>query len=247
MSQLETNPLTNPTVQTILPKQIMNTNPSIGIVDFVEGLSYHDKSTEIKFDQMDWVKIAAKNKYIASPLWNISSTDSWYTREINPQFVFSLSQVSRTIQTFFAYDALLVSIQPTIHAFFQGLTKFAFDPSPSEDYYQRILGFTIDDAAFTQFITFDMTPKTRDRKDMLIPFLTPFAYITRQPVGIDDGNIDTEVYLYNYPMGRILSRVFSPLTTKGTNVAVQMHVSAQVINLRTEGMNFGAPNTNTFQ
>jgi hypothetical protein len=243
MSQLETNPLQNPTEQLNLPKQILNIKPTLGLINFIQDYSFHSKATEIKFDQMDWVKISAKNKYFASPFWTINTTTSWFTQEIDPSFIFKFAQISRTYQTFFVYDALLISLQPTIHPFFQGLTKFAFDPAPTEDYYTRILGVTIDDAAFAQFMTFDLTPKTRDRKDMLIPMLTPFAYITRQPLGLDDGNIDAENYLYNYPMGRIRTRVYSQLETKGTNVAVQMHFSGQIINLKTEGMNYGPPNT----
>jgi hypothetical protein len=243
MSQIETNPLTTPTLQEHLPKQVLNTKPSLGIINFIEGLNIHDKSTEINYDQMDWIKISAKNKYVDSPLWNINTSTSWYTKEINPAFIFSLMQVGRSVQTFASYEALLMSIQPTIHAFFQGLTKFAFDPAPTSDFYSRIYGNTIDDAAFAQFMTFDMTPKTRDKRDMIIPMLTPFAYIARNPLGVDDGNRYAEEYLYKYPMGRIRTRVYSPLTTKGTNVSVQFHVSAQIINLKTEGMNFGSPNS----
>lgn len=243
MSQIETNPLQNPTTQLSLPKQIMNVKPSLGLINFLEGLTIHDKSNEINYDQMDWTKIAAKNKFIAAPQWSISSPINWYTQEINPKFIFNFVQVARTVQTFFQYDILLMSIQPTFNPYFQGLVKFAFDPAPTPDYYSEILGIKMDDALFTQFMTFDVTPKSRDRKDMAIPMLTPFAYIARQPLGLDNGNVDAELYLYNYPMGRILNRVFSPLVTKSTNTSMQMHISAQVMNLKTEGMNYGPPNT----
>ena len=241
MSQLETAPINNPTNQQHLPKQVTNTKEKL-VFNFLDDATMHDKAIEANFDQMDWNKIALKNKFLIAPLWTINDLNSWFTQEINPELVFKFLQVSRNVQTFFKYDALLISVQPTIHGFFQGLTKFAYDPAPAADYYSRILGIDISDASYTQFKTFDMTPKTRDRRDMIIPMLTPFAFITRKPTGLDIGNSYTENYLHNYPMGRIRTRVYSQLTTKGTNVSVQMHFSAQVINLKTDGMNYGPPN-----
>jgi len=234
MSQLETNPLFNTTKTTRKPKQQQETKPPI-VTDFGIGIEAQSNSLNLNCNQMDWIKVSEKNKYLKSVSWNIDSTTQWFTQEIDVPLILSLAQIGRQYQAYFSFDRVKISIQPTHQAFFQGNTKIAYDPSPAADYYDLILGVPDSDAAFYQLQTVDFSPKTIQSYDFLCPMLAPFAFLATLGNGI---NAPTENYLNSYKMGRLVSRVYSSLTTKGTNTSIQYHVSGELLGLKTEAMKY---------
>jgi len=233
MSQTETNPNFNPTTTINLPKQQQQQMPP-KVTDFSMYKSGPDRFLNLNCNQMDWIKIASKNKYINTAIWSIDSSTPWYGKEIDVPFVESLMQVGREVQTFYSFSKVLISIQPTHQAFFQGNTKFAFDPAPNPNYYS-ILGYSIDDYGYYQFQTVDFSPKSTQSYNFLFPMNIPFAFLQFSSTN-PTFNGPTEAYLKSYNMGRLRSRVYSELTTKGTNTSISYHVSAQIIDLKTEGM-----------
>lgn len=235
MSQTETNPLFNPTITQYAPKQQQQQMQPF-VTDFGIGIGSQTDSLTLNCNQMDWIKISQKNKYLKTVSWLIDSSVAWFSQEIDLTLILSLSQVGKDYQVYFSFDRLLISIQPTHQAFFQGNTKIAYDPSPSNTYYTTVLGAGFDQAAFYQFQTVDFSPKSTQAYNFLLPMLAPFAYLSnsRNP----SFNSATENYLNNYNMGRLLSSVFSQLTTKGVNTSIQYNVSAQILGLKTEGMTY---------
>lgn len=233
MSQTETNPNFNPTTTVTLPKQqqqIMEPK----VIDFTQQMHGQDNNLKLNCQQIDWIKLASKNKFIDKAVWNIDDDNSWYRKEIDPGFLKSLMQIGRDYQTFYSFDKVMISLQPTHQAFFQGNTKFAFDPSPSPSYYSDVLGYTLTLESFYQFQTVDFSPKSTQSYNFLFPMNMPFAFLQLPSDAQFNGN--TETYLDNYNMGRLRSAVFSTLTTKGTATSISYHVSGQIINLKTEGM-----------
>jgi hypothetical protein len=234
MSTTETNPLLNPTQTLFKPKQQQEIKVPIQM-DFGIGIESQSSALNLNCNQMDWIKVSAKNKYIKSVIWSIDVSTPWFTQEIDVPLILSLAQIGREYQTYFSFDRVKISIQPTHQAFFQGNTKIAFDPSPGPEYYSVILGQIYDPISFYQLQTIDFSPKTAQVYEFLCPMLAPFAFLSTKGNGI---NATTEDYLFNYNMGRLVSNVFSNLTTKGTNTSIQYNVSGELLGLRTEAMKY---------
>uniref|UniRef100_A0AAU8JNT8 Structural protein 1 n=1 Tax=Chipolycivirus sp. TaxID=2809300 RepID=A0AAU8JNT8_9VIRU len=234
MSQTETNPLFNPTMKVTHPKQQQQVMIP-RTIDFGIGIEAQTSTLNLNCNQMDWIKVSQKNKFIKSVVWNIDQVTPWFTQEINMSLILSLSQIGRDFQAYFSFDRVMISIQPTHQAFFQGNTKIAYDPSPDPNYYSVILGQGMTDAAFYQFQTVDFSPKSTQVYNFLCPMLTPFAFLAISGGGI---NVRTENYLNGYSMGRLVSYIYSPLTTNGANTSIQYNVSGQVLGLKTEAMKY---------
>jgi len=234
MSQIETNPLFNPTTTIKKPKQQQEIKIPFQ-TDFGIGIEAQSNSLNLNCNQMDWIKVSAKNKFIKTVTWTIDVSTPWFTQEINVPLILTLAQIGREYQTYFSFDRVKISIQPTHQAFFQGNTKIAFDPAPGPDYYTVILGGSYTQSAFYQLQTVDFSPKTVQVYEFLCPMLAPFAFLSTTGNGI---NAETENYLNSYNMGRLVSNVFSTLTTKGTNTSIQYNVSGELLGLRTEAMKY---------
>jgi len=241
MSSNQSDPINNPTQIVTLPKQIMSVKPAARIMDYMHLAI--NQSVAFNTNQMDWIAIAKKNKFVKELIWTVGSTSDWIYQELTPNMILQYAQIAKNYQLFFNCNAILVTIQPTNNTFMQGMTKVAFDPAPP-NYYRIALGNPTADIpvhAFQQFETFEISPKTSDTYNMVIPINIPFPYITTNYEG--GGVLESEImrifdYIADYPLGVIRSKVFAPLETKSPITELRFNMSLQLLDLRTDGMSY---------
>jgi len=242
MSQTETNPLNNPTIRVRNPTQIMDVLPTAQSTNFLMDDSNYMRLGEnpITIEQLDWVKLAKKNKYLANLNWSTSSTGMIYTQLITPSFVNNLIPVGLDINTFINYDNLLLSLKNANNPFYAGLGLLAFDNAPSTTYYSDIFGITLNARDMWQFSHIFISPKTDGESNMLIPINYPFAYFKNPRVGLapTDKQLALNDWLTNYGFGCLRFFVLAPLVTTSTILTQSITISGQVLDLTTGGLNF---------
>lgn len=239
MSSNQSDPINNPTQITTLPKQMMAVKPAARIMDYTKYSI--NQPMGFNTNQMDWIAIAKKNKFVKELTWEVDSNNDWIYLELTPHKILQYAQVAKDFQLFFNVNAILITIQPTNNTFMQGLTKVTFDPAPV-DYYKNVLGnqtAAISKHAFQQFETFEISPKTSDTYNMIIPVNIPFPYMTTSYIG--HGFVNSEIfnifeYIATYPLGVIRSKVYAPLETKSPITQLRYNMSIQLLDLKTDGM-----------
>jgi hypothetical protein len=242
MSQTETNPLNNPTIRVKNPTQIMDILPTAQSTNFLMDDSVYLRMREnpITIEQLDWVKLAKKNKYLANLNWATSSTGTIYTQLITPSFVNTLIPVGLDINTFINYDSLLLSLKNANNPFYAGLLLVTFDNAPSSTYYGDIFGITLNARDMWQFSHIYISPKTDGESNILIPINYPFAYFKNPRTGLppNDTQLALNNWLTNYGFGCLRVFVLSPLVTTSTILTQSVTISGQVLDLSTGGLNF---------
>jgi len=239
MSQLETNPLANPTTENDNPTQLMEVLPAAVVPNLrfdPPGL-VRTQGPNIKIEQLDWIKIAEKNKFIKSFQWNVNNDSAWFNQEFDYNLVQTLTPVAWEINTYSNFNSLLMSIKPTNNAFFMGLTGLFFDPAPHINYYNNLFG--IDAQHLTriwQFRKVMISPKDSGEINFLVPINFPFEMfknrINRGPLYLR--NVSS--YLQDYPFGRLRSKPLTDLHSTSDLTALHFVLSGQVLDLETGGI-----------
>lgn len=234
MSQLETNPLANPTTVVTLPTQVMEVLPPT-IMDTLDLIPLNRNNSGFSIQQLDWVQLAKKNKYLATFNWTRAGAfASWISFNFTVNTIKRLSPVARQRMNYANASTLMISIKPTSNAFFQGYSNLYWDPAPTSDYYNDILGITINSELTAQFKCYPISPKTSDEINLLVPINFPFDYMLFSP-----GSSTTLTdYFDSYRFGSLRAVPFSPLATTSALVQLTYIMSGQVMDLKTAGTYF---------
>lgn len=242
MSQLETNPLNMPTVELDLPNQVMQnkTTRLVKIFDY-EGLSIiRDPQQFLNMDQMDWVKLASKNRYYTTISWLSSSIDNFATITFSPRVLENFLPVSRDFNSLYDFSHILITIKPTVNAFYQGLMMVSWDPWPS--ILSSGLGFLTfkewNARTAYQLNNLMISPKNSEEIVLVIPINYPFE-VFKYLFHIGDqtaGQAALTNYLADYIFGSLRFTVVSPLETNSPDLLLDYSVSIQFLNLKTNGL-----------
>jgi hypothetical protein len=245
MSQLLTAPEINPTTNKKYPTQDMQVASTMQIVDFsLDSVRNFMEQPKFSVEQLDWVKIARKNKTIGSFVWTTTSTVGPYTLTVNQNFVRSLITIGKTFNAFTNYSRILITIKPTSNSQYQGLLGLAWDPSPSPTFYNDFCGADLTDIAiFQQFQTAWITPDNTAEFSFIIPLNYPFEFFR---LINNNNNFSASNAMYNYMndyvFGTIRTLIYSPLRTQSTLLGLSFNVSAQILDLQTAGLQIMADN-----
>lgn len=245
MSQLETNPLNNPTIRVSNLTQVLDVKPPAQVTDF-----RFDPATSVKpnqtftIEQADWVKIAAKNKAIANADWVINTDGDWFTLDVDFALVKRLLTVGPSFNSFANFNTLMISIKTTNNAMFQGLTMVTWDNAPTNTFYFTVKGLPVSatdaKAIYSQFNRVNISPKTSGEINVLIPLNYPFEMFKFQKFGNSNYNYNAD-YLEPYRFGTLRFTTVSPLeAVAGSLTRLSFSISAQVMDLETAGLCFRA-------
>lgn len=240
MSQLETNPLNTPTQLVVNPNQVMAVNPTANVTNFQweDQLMIRYNKAQQQIQQLDWVKLANKNKFFDSFTWTIGATGNIWTKEITPRELLKLIPVGKNNNSFVDFNAVLFSLKNANNPFYAGYAVLYFDPAPTPDYYQNMIqGFTKTLANIWQFQTVPLSPKTADEVNFTIPLIYPFEKMRTHRFGSTEPYPITD-YLLDYPLGRLAVDVFSPLASTSPIVDLEYTLSAQILDLEITGSYF---------
>jgi len=249
MSQLETNPLTNPTILETHPTQQMLVKPPAQIMDLRSTSLFfvRNQTTQFTMEQLDWIKLAMKNKYISTFIWHVSSGNSWFEKEFTIADLIPLIPIGLKFTSFKNFNTVLFSIKPTSNAFFAGLTMLCWDPAPTPSYYADIwnidLTLTPDMGTHRkfQFNKMMISPKTADEFQFIIGINSPFNFFKTKHVSTGGNPILPRLdlladYHDRYPLGRIRSGVLSQLNTTSPLTSLSFSLSGQILDLATAGL-----------
>lgn len=236
MSQIETNPINTPTIKVENPTQVMHVKSPVQISNFhFDPLGLiRSQNSKFSIEQLDWQKLAQKNKYYTTYIWTLNSLDSWILQRIDWDFVKRFIPVGMRFNSFSNFNNFLISIKPTNNAFFKGLTMMTFDPAPSSTFYSDIYEIDINSRERQyQLSKIAISPKTSGEINVLIPINFPFEFF-KNNVTATPGNVGD--VLSNYPFGYLRSFVLSPLGTTSALTELAYTASAQVLDLQTAGL-----------
>jgi len=244
MSQLETTPELNPTHLESHPTQQMLVKEPMIFIDLRSAppQSLRGENSSFSVEQMDWVKIAQKNKYMHTYSWPVGSTVPWLEKEFRIEDILPLIPVGLKFNSYANFNAVLISIKPTNNAYFQGLTALCWDNAPSIQYYDNyLINVAASNARKFQFSKIMISPKDSGEINFLIPINFPFEFIKLfnpsllSPSG--PRNIAMARYFYRYSLGRLRTAVLSQLATTSTLTQLTFTMSGQVLDLHTAGLN----------
>jgi len=238
MSQLETNPLDNPTVRVELPTQIMQVKPAVQTTDFqfLGSPLLRQPSSNFSMQQLDWIQIAKKNKLIDTYTWNISSSDPWLTLHIDFAFIRKIIPIGLSFNAYANLTHLLISLKPTNNPFFRGLSILTFIPHPVFNYHNKLFGYPLTNHLphLSQFQRVVISPKTSGEINMLIPLNFPFNFWKTELGSASNNRVAN--YMLTYQFGSLFTGVYSTLETTGTLTSLDYTLSAQVLDLSTAGL-----------
>lgn len=230
MSQIETNPLVNPTIVTRNPNQIIETLPAVQISDFSIYNPFNRHVSSFAIPQTNWISIAATEKYYDSLVWNVGSTGSIKTLELNWTNLKKLMPIGPDFNSFANLDTILFNIKKTDNPFYQGVMVIAFDPSPSPTYYKDFFNTTVILNHIWQLQKVFLNPKTSGDILLQIPINLPFEFLKIGSVDLLEG------YLADYSFGRLIFYVQDPLNTMSPTTSLSYPIRAQLLNAATSGL-----------
>lgn len=232
MSQLETNPLNNPTISETHVNQKMQVKPAAQVSNLLFGPQTRGLQ-DFTIPQLDLTNIADKNKYIGTFSWPISSNASWVNVQFNWNFIKTLAPIGLSWNSFSNFSHILISIKPTSNAFFKGLTILAWDPVPSTNYYTSVYSMPYGTVGAFQQQKVNISPKTSDEINMLIPVNYPFNMFKNNIGPTSDTFVYT--YLNTYTFGFLRAHVVSTLETTSALTSLTYTMSGQLLDYRTAG------------
>jgi len=245
MSQLETTPELNPTRIESHPTQEMLVKEPMIVVDFrtTPSESIRHESSAFSIEQLDWVKIASKNKYIETFTWTVGSTVPWMEKEFTIADILPLIPIGLKYNSYANFNTVLISIKPTNNAYFAGLSALCWDNAPSLNYYDKY-NINLTNARKFQFQKIMISPKDSGEINFLIPLNFPFEFIKIVQTGTTYpylGRLNAmAAYMNRYVLGRVRTAVLSVLATTSTLTSLQFTMSGQVLDLQTAGLNINS-------
>lgn len=227
MSQIETNPLNNPTIHISNPTQEMEVKPAT-ISDTTTDMPMLRDIVPFSVQNLNFADIAMKNKFLYSFDWSVGQVGTISEVAFTWEYLKILAPVSRDKFNFSNFTALLISIKPTANAFYQGLSMVHFDPAPDSDYYNVIFGITKTTQSLLQLKNFPVSPKTSDEINLVIPINFPFKFFYNDPSNAASA---FNTYLSDYVFGYLRFYNVSPLATTSPNLKLTYTVSGQLLDL----------------
>jgi hypothetical protein len=194
-------------------------------------------------NQLDWVKLAQKNKYLGTYRWTTTSNAEWMN------FVLSLSTVERLIpigkdfNSFMNFSHLMFSLKPTTNAMMAGLTKIFFDNSPRDDFLNLTYGIDFSNNTNLHRIyqypgEAYISPNNSNEINFLIPLNFPFLKFKWGAVVAGNSDAAMSRYHREYVFGILKTAVISQLVTKTSLTEITYTLSGQFLDLSTSGVYF---------
>jgi len=239
MSQIETNPLLNPTTAQYKQNQILVSRPPLPINMPAFQAPFIRNEEVLRTEQADITSVAAMQKFIDSFDWTLTGTSNTvlYTYDVTLRNLLALAPFGIEKQAFLNLKSLLLTIENTNNAFFQGSLLVYFDPSP-KGYWSNVFGFTPSLSQKFQFPgRFLIEPKTRNASQILIPINIPFNLFQHL---MNSENLNQQIldYVLDYSMGTLNVTVNAPLETKSPLTRHTFRVTGLLNDLTTAGNEF---------
>lgn len=243
MSLLSTAPETNPTILETHPTQVMRVKPSVEIIDFTfDDISTVVDTKTFQIEQLDWLKLSQKNKFIQFYTWPIDVSTTWMTIDFNRAFIDQLMPVGQAFNSFSKFTKVLISIKPTSNSLMQGLSVISYQPVPVGNFLNVAYNYNLTanpERIFQIPGKKFVSPNNSNELNFLVPINFPFEFF-RWSAGSGGTPSDfQENYIGSYQFGTLTIQNLIPLTTKSALTGLVYSVSAQVIDLQTAGLNFG--------
>lgn len=244
MSELETNPLNNTTIQVENPNQIMVVKPTVQITNFsYDGSDRISVPRPFSLNQLDWIQIAAKNKYFDSFDWNVGDVGIIRRITITPQFIrTNLIPLGTNFNTWFDYKNVLMSIKSAANPYYAGLLMVSFLSSWNVDPTNVKSAKVLSIRDLFQVPHVFISPKTSGEVNFLVPLNYPFEAFRNKPQGFGSAQTELELFMDNYVFGHIIISVLSPLATTSSKMKLTYTFSGQVLDLSTSGAIFTTSN-----
>jgi len=239
MSQIETNPLLNPTTAQYKQNQILVSRPPLPVNMPTFKAPFIRNVEDLRTEQIDITSVAAMQKYIDTFDWTLTHTPdtSIYKYDVTLRNLLTLAPFGVNRQAFLNLKSLLMTIENTNNAFFQGSLLCYFDPAPN-NYWSSVFGFTPSLQQNFQFPgRFLIEPKTRNASQILIPINIPFN-LFQHLMNNEDLNQEILDYVLDYSMGTFNVVVNVPLATKSTLTRHTFRVTGLINDLTTAGNDF---------
>lgn len=239
MSQIETNPLLNPTTATFKQNQILVSRPPLPTILPTFQAPFIRKDEPFRTEQVDPTGVAAMQKFLGTFSWTLAATSGTllFTYDLTLENLLAMAPFGTNVQAFANLESILFSIENTNNAFFQGSLIAFFDPAPSS-FWATVYGSTIDNNKAFQFPgRFLIEPKTRNASQILIPINIPFNLFQILSDSSAQG-IALRDYVRNYSFGSLIVRVNTQLQTKSLLTSHHFRVTGLLNGLQLTGSNF---------
>jgi hypothetical protein len=238
MSYITTAPETNPTSITQNPTQIMQVKPAVQVKDFAnDNIESIKEEKTFSITQLDWVKLAAKNKVVDNLTWVVGAADLVYSRDINLAFLSTLIPVGKDFNSFTNMHRIMFSFKLTFNANYAGKLAVIWNPSPFPDYLAVHFGFDLDDLRVINLLQkVWLSPDNSEEVNIMIPVIFPWNYFkwgSKTPLSL---SAVLSTLSDNYNFGTLSTKVFSPLVSNSPVTSLRISVSAQIMDLSTAGL-----------
>jgi hypothetical protein len=224
MSQLQTAPELNPTVIETHSTQQFYVKPLQCLKEFADDKNAFKKFSGFQVQTLGPSEFSSMEKDFINFTWSTSASQYWAVVELTPEKISPLFSNFRTNFQFFQFDSLQFRLRTTLSAFMQGITIFAYDPSPTSSFYSIFFNINpTEDRWITQLPYFTIEPNKDTTYGFNLPQTYPFRFYPTGPIG---GNS----WLYTYPLGRFRLVALSKLVTKATEQSVSFILRAFAVN-----------------
>jgi len=232
MSQLQTAPELNPTVIEKHPTQEFYVKPLQCLKEFANDHSAFKKFSGFEVQTLGPTEFSAMEKDFTTLEWKTTSNSDWATINLTPRLISPLFSNFQSNFQFFQFDSLKFMLRTTLNAYMQGLTIFAYDPSPSADFYSTFFQINpILERWITQFPYFTIEPNKDTTYSFNLPQSYPFRFYAT-------GSIGNSNWLFDYPLGRYRAVALSNLKTKATEQSVSFILRAYAENATFAATNY---------
>lgn len=232
MSQLQTAPELNPTVNEVHPTQQFYVKPLQCLKQFANDKNAFNKFANFNVQTLGPTEFSAMEKDFATFTWSTSSNAQWGLLELTPEKILPLFSNIASNFLYFQFDSLQFRLRVALNAYMQGLAALIYDPTPHDEFYYKMFNISIAEPKwFTQMPYFTIEPNKDTTFGFNLPQSYPFRFYTTKEVSLSN-------YLFTYPLGRFRIINIVPLETKATEQTVVFALRAFVENASFAGTNY---------
>jgi len=237
MSMIQTDPIVNPTTEVVLPNQVLESQE----IDQNVDLSFHNQemikpSLPIPINQMTFTTYPMKNKPIIDPfIWTtIMNPGLVKVIKVNWTLLKQLIPAGLNINSFLNGGTAILNIKNTNNAFFQGLVKVIWEPTPLDLFKSEFTGSPTTLGDYWQMNGSIITPDTKMETNLLLPFNFPWRMlpISGTPVLYD---VDLAEYFEDYVFGFIRFVVYSKLRSNNALTQLVYSLNLQLMDTELKG------------